>query len=179
MMDTMVALLRSVNVGGNRMKMAWLRELATDAGCAVVRTVLATGNLVIDTPEDPDVTRQALEDALAAHYGGVDVMMRTREQLVDAMARNPWADDVAADRHEGRFVHTMFLREEPEPGVVATIGHDDSDDDFVVDGREVFILYTGGSQSSRYSSAYFERHLDVVGTARNHNSVGKILAALS
>ncbi|CAN5442687.1 hypothetical protein BH23ACT6_BH23ACT6_25050 [soil metagenome] len=84
-MDDVVALLRSVNVGGNRMKMDWLRALVSDVGCREVRTVLATGNVVISPPDDIDATGQALEQALAERFGTIAVVMRTHDQLRSAV----------------------------------------------------------------------------------------------
>lgn len=176
-MARVVALLRSINVGGNRMKMAFLRELAADAGCGEVETVLATGNVVMEVPEDLEAVRGRLEDTLAERFGTIDVVMRSHDELADAVDRNPWADDVVAGHREGRFVHTMFLNDQPVAEAVASLVPDDSGDEFVVDGREVFVAYDGGSQGSRYQGGWFERHLEVVGTLRNHNTVAKLVDA--
>lgn len=176
-MAPVVALLRSVNVGGNRMKMAWLRELAADVGCRDVRTVLATGNLLMAAPDDLEATRIALEEALAADYGRVDVMMRTRQQMVDVVARNPWRGDLDAGAREGRFVHTMFLRDEPDADTIAALDPPACADEFVVDGREVFVAFATETQSSPLGGAWFERRLGT-GTMRNDNSVRKVVAAL-
>ena len=47
-----IVLLRGVNVGGkNRVPMAELREALTDAGFADVRTLLASGNVVLSSGE--------------------------------------------------------------------------------------------------------------------------------
>lgn len=173
--DTLVLLLRSVNVGGNRMTMAWLRELAERVGARAVDSVLATGNLVVAMPSDAAALRRDLEVALAEEFGRIDVLARTPAQLASALERNPWADDVAAGRREGRFVHTMFLAE--RPGVdVAGLAQEHDGDQWALDGREVFVAYDGSSQGSRFQGAWLERHLDVVGTMRNHNSVRKVLA---
>lgn len=176
-MTAVVALLRSVNVGGNRMKMDLLREVAAAAGCRDVSTVLATGNVVM-SPDDTRTLEQvgtALEGEPAVRYGELAVIMRTHEELADAVTRNPWSQEVADGRHEGRFPHTMFLRAVPDPETVAALHRDESDDDFVVDGRDVFIRYAGMSHSSRYNTGWLQRHLGVVGTARNHNTVQRLV----
>ena len=48
------ALLRGVNVGGVAMPMADVRARLTEAGAGDVRTFLASGNVVFDTPGDVD-----------------------------------------------------------------------------------------------------------------------------
>lgn len=176
-MTEVVALLRSVNVGGRRMKMDWLRGLATEVGCRDVRTVLATGNVVMSPPDDLDATRRALESALADQYGVVAVMMRTHDELVDAARRNPWASQVDLGALEGRAVHTIFCATAPSDEAIAGLERDESDDDFLVLGREAYLRLAGMSVDTRYNGAWFERHLKVVGTARNHNTVNKLILA--
>src|SRR5690606_40579387 len=48
-----VALLRGVNVGGVKVPSAELAAMARDLGLAEVRTVLASGNLLFSSDDDP------------------------------------------------------------------------------------------------------------------------------
>lgn len=176
-MAEVVALLRSVNVGGNRMKMDWLRALATDVGCREVRTVLATGNIVMTPPEDLQATRLALEEALAERFGSIAVVMRTHASMRQAVTDNPWAADVHDGVLEGRAVHTMFCRHAPSETATASLRRADSKDDFAVAGEHVYLRLAGSAADTPYTGAWFERHLGVVGTLRNHNTVLKLLAA--
>lgn len=160
-------------MGGRRMKMDWLRALASEVGCRDVRTVLATGNVVMSPPEDAEATGRALEAALAEQYGAVAVVMRTHDEPVDASRRNPWAADVASGALEGRAVHTIFCATAPSEEAVAGLKRDD----FAVSGREAYLRLAGLSADTRYTGAWFERHLKVTGTARNHNTVMKLITA--
>ncbi len=175
-MTEVVALLRSVNVGGNRMKMDWLRALATRVGCEGVRTVLATGNVVMSPPQDLDRVRQDLERALAEQFGVISVVMRTHAELVESARDNPWADQVASGALEGRAVHTIYCQSEPTAEAVAGLQRDGSDDDFAVVGSHAYLRLGGSAADTRYTGGWFERHLKVVGTARNHNTVLKLIA---
>ncbi len=78
---------------------------------------------------------------------------------------------------EGRAVHTIYCQSEPTPEAIASLQRDDSDDDFAVVGRHAFLRLGGSAADTRYTGAWFERHLKVVGTARNHNTVLKLIAA--
>ncbi|MGB3827376.1 MAG: DUF1697 domain-containing protein [Ornithinimicrobium sp.] len=176
-MAEVVALLRSVNVGGNRMKMDWLRTLATGVGCEQVRTVLATGNVVMSPPDDLERVRLDLETALAEQFGVISVVMRTHEELVNACKHNPWAEQVDSGALEGRAVHTIYCQGEPTQDAIAHVPREDSADDFAVVGRHVYLRLGGSAADTRYTGAWFERHLQVVGTARNHNTVLKLIAA--
>lgn len=175
--DTLVLLLRSVNVGGNRMTMTWLREVAAAAGCADVRSLLATGNLLVARPDDPAALAASLEDQLESHGNRIDVIHRTADELREAVAANPWADDVTAGRREGRFVHTMFLAARPSASATDDLPRTADGDEWDLVGRDVFVSFDGSSRDSRFTGAWFERHLGA-GTMRNHNTVLKIVDAL-
>ncbi|HET7846525.1 MAG TPA: hypothetical protein VFL72_03465, partial [Acidimicrobiia bacterium] len=51
-------------------------------------------------------------------------------------------------------------------------------DRFEVRGREIFLSYPNGQGRSKLDLAYFERVLGVAGTARNWNTVTKLLTML-
>lgn len=176
-MADVVALLRSVNVGGNRMKMDWLRALASEVGCENARTVVATGNVVMSPPANLQAAGRALEHALAESFGSIAVIMRTHEQLLSAVERNPWSELVDSGGLEGRAVHTMFCEQAPTSQALDGLPHVDSDDEFAVSRAEVFLRLAGSAAETRYTGAWFERHLGVTGTMRNHNTVLKVLDA--
>jgi uncharacterized protein (DUF1697 family) len=44
-------------------------------------------------------------------------------------------------------------------------------------GDHAYLLLSGSMVDTRYTGAWFERHLGVVGTMRNHNTVLKLLEA--
>jgi uncharacterized protein (DUF1697 family) len=68
-MTQYAAFLRGVNVGGVNMKMADVATALTDAGLAGVRTVLATGNVTLDSAKSADAVRSAAEQALRKAFG--------------------------------------------------------------------------------------------------------------
>jgi uncharacterized protein (DUF1697 family) len=61
--------LRGVNVGGVNLKMADVATALTDAGLADVRTILATGNVTLDSPDAADAVRSTAEKALRKTFG--------------------------------------------------------------------------------------------------------------
>lgn len=68
-MPRYVAFLRGVNVGGVSLMMADLAAALTDAGFTDVRTVLASGNALLDAPEGAAAVREKAEAALRARFG--------------------------------------------------------------------------------------------------------------
>jgi uncharacterized protein (DUF1697 family) len=63
------AFLRGVNVGGVNLKMSEVAAALTDAGLANVRTILATGNVTLDSPDAADAVRATAEKALRKQFG--------------------------------------------------------------------------------------------------------------
>jgi uncharacterized protein (DUF1697 family) len=69
LMTHFAAFLRGVNVGGVNLKMADVATALTDAGLAEVRTILATGNVTLDSPKGADAVRAIAEKALRQRFG--------------------------------------------------------------------------------------------------------------
>jgi uncharacterized protein (DUF1697 family) len=68
-MTQYAAFLRGVNVGGVNLRMADVAQALTDAGLAEVRTILATGNVTLGSPEGADAVRATTENALRKQFG--------------------------------------------------------------------------------------------------------------
>ena len=94
-MKRWAALLKGVNVGGNRkLPMAELRALVEGLGYANAKTLLASGNIVFDAPGAADAIVTRLETALADHGCKTQVMLRDLDGI----------DAVIAARSEERRV---------------------------------------------------------------------------
>jgi uncharacterized protein (DUF1697 family) len=171
-LTTYAALLRGVNVGGrNQVAMGDLRTLVTDLGHTDVSTYVQSGNVVLTSGANAAAVSRGIEQAIARELGlDITVLVRTRQQLAKVAAANPFD---ASDK----YVHVLFLADRPTAGAVKALDPDRSPpDEFVVAGREVFLHYPNGSGRTKLNGAYFESKLDTRGTARNFNTVNKLLA---
>ena len=68
-MTRYVAFLRGVNVGGVNLKMAAVSQALTSAGFTAVRTILASGNVLLDSDSDAPQVRVSAERALRDTFG--------------------------------------------------------------------------------------------------------------
>jgi len=68
-MTTYAAFLRGVNVGGVNLKMAEVRTALTDAGFSGVRTILASGNVLLNSSAGVATVRKKAEAALRDRFG--------------------------------------------------------------------------------------------------------------
>jgi uncharacterized protein (DUF1697 family) len=101
-----VALLGSINVGGNRLLMADLREALEREEFEDVETVVASGNVLFSHDERPS---EGLSDKIAyivRDRFGIDTFaaVRSKDELRSAIEDNPFAGD-----GEHKYVHTIFL----------------------------------------------------------------------
>ena len=68
-MTRYAALLRGVNVGGVNLKMADVARVLTDAGFTDVKTILASGNVLLTSRSGVAAVRKAAEAALRDAFG--------------------------------------------------------------------------------------------------------------
>ena len=68
-MTRYAAFLRGVNVGGVNLKMAEVAKALEDAGFTNVRTILASGNVLLDSRSGVDAVRKKAEKALRDAFG--------------------------------------------------------------------------------------------------------------
>lgn len=174
-MARQIALLRGINVGSHkRVAMGRLRELLAAAGYGDVRTYLQSGNVVLTSPAAPERLQRELEELIAEEIGlETRVLVRTRDELADVIERDPLAG--VADNPKRYQV--SFLSAEPDPGVVRELGRVDVEPErFVVSGREIYTWHPDGIQRSKLTTVLSDKRLGVTATARNWNTVTKLLA---
>ncbi|MET0698376.1 MAG: DUF1697 domain-containing protein [Mycobacterium sp.] len=168
---TRVVFIRAVNVGGAKLPMAELRQLATDLGGTDVSTYIASGNLLCTPPGKPEKFDRALEAAIKDRYGFFrEVISRTPAQLQAALDQHPF------EIVEPRFSYVYFLTGKPE--VKATKAFHDKEfgaDEFKVIGEDLHIRYHDGAGRSDLDAKAIAKALGVQGTGRNVNSVRKLI----
>ena len=172
-MTSYVALLRGINVGGsNKVPMADLRALFDALGYPDAQTYIQSGNVVFSARAGESALVTAIEGAIEEAFSlRVPVVIRSRAQLAAVASASPF--DGAAPT----AVHVAFLSGFPTVASVAALDPDRSPPDtFAVVDREVYLHYPNGSGRSKLTLDYLERVLGVRATARNWNTVTKLLA---
>lgn len=174
-MTTWIALLRGINVGGaHRLAMADLRATVGGLGWSDVATYIQSGNVVFDADEDEATVAGRLCDALVVEHGlDVPVVVRSADEVA-------WAADSHPDAASGldpKFLHVAFLDRRPPADRVAELAADAfAPDRWALDGRELSLTYPEGSARSTMTIDRFERPWGVTATARNLNTVRRLVA---
>jgi uncharacterized protein (DUF1697 family) len=169
-----VALLRGINVSGrNKIPMAELRTLFETLKCEDVVTYIQSGNVVFSSLAKPVKVANDIAAGIKREFGfEIPVVVRTRAELAKVAASNPYLV-TGADESK---LHVTFLAEKPTAAAIATLDHDRGPpDEFTVAGREIFMLLPNGMGRTKLTIDYFEKRLGTRGTARNWNTVNKLL----
>ena len=171
-----VALVRGINVGkNNRVPMATLRGIIDDLGYTDVRTHLNSGNAVFTVPvrQQPAAVAKKLEAALLDETGlKLRVVVRSRKELADVVAKNPFAAE-ATD--PARFL-VAFLAEPVPASRLRDVDADElAPERFHLKRRELYLWLPGGLQNSPMMKVLTDQKLGVATTARNWNTVTKLL----
>lgn len=176
-----LALLRGINVGGkNKLPMKDLVDLFVAEGCTNVRTYIQSGNVLFRA--DPDLAAIVADRASRRIYERfgfqVPVVLRSTEQLRGVVSNNPFLTEGAPSVND-ESLHVMFLADEPDPRLVASLDPLRSPPDaFVVRGPEIFLQLPNGMARTKLTNAYFDARLRTVCTARNWRTVTTLLGML-
>ncbi|GMA21762.1 DUF1697 domain-containing protein [Arsenicicoccus piscis] len=176
LMTTHVVLLRGINLGKtNRVPMARLRQVLTDAGCTRVRTLIASGNVVLDHPGKPDAVSALVHDAIADEWGlDIPALTRTAASLRKVLAHNPID---GADQDPKHYAVT-FLSTPAPAATLEPLGLDADPSPFpgehaVLTRGELYTWTPEGIHKSRLLRA-LGRLPALHGTARNWDTVRRL-----
>ena len=173
-MTRYVALLGSINVGGNRLLMADLREALEREDFADVETVVASGNVLFSHDARPS---EGLSDKIAhivRDRFDIDTFaaVRSKEELRSAIEDNPFAKD-----GEHKYVHTIFLDKLLDREAFEAFAKAYKGPERLASGtREYYVDYAEGVGRSMLDPAM--RKAKIVkcrATARNVRSLARIL----
>jgi len=167
-----VAFLRGINVGKRQVKKESFVASFGALGYEDVATYVQSGNVVF-TAEAPDAA--ALEAAIAERLDvSPAVVVLSREELEQVVARNPWPDE-----RDGKHLHVVFTAGEPDADVVAAAQEKAAGgDEARIVGGTLYIHTPNGLGRSKLA-AELSRRGPKDGTARNWTTVTKLLAMLS
>jgi len=153
--------LRGINVGGNKIvKMAAWRALLEERGYRDVTTYLQSGNAVFEAYEAPKLP--VLEAAFEKVFGFTSVhVLRTGVEIAKVVAGNAFPT-----REDHAKLHVLFAASAPAKAKLATLPASGPVDEFVVEGKHVYVYYGEGAGRSK-----LKLDLGVEVTARNWRTV--------
>ena len=177
-MTVYVSMLRAVNVGGSGLiKMEPLREAYEALGLADVRTLLQSGNVLFRSglTDRSRLVKRIMQEIERRFDLQVEVILRTLAEVVSIVDRGP----VLSPRADKSKLLVMFLSSVPDAPAQAALKkwHKDKElkEMLEIRGPEIYLYYPDGVGRSKLTSGVIESKLDTAGTARNWNTLIKLV----
>lgn len=169
-----IALLKGINVGGHKkVPMAELRELLTKSGFKNVQTYIQSGNVILESNEKNTLKiENSVKKAILDYFGfEVSVLVKTRHDLKYIFHNSPFEEE------KKKKSYFIMLHETPKVESIKEASKK------VYEGEEYLIIndciyyYSAkGFGQSKFNANYFERKLNTFATARNYNTMVKLLS---
>ncbi|HVY64275.1 MAG TPA: DUF1697 domain-containing protein [Gammaproteobacteria bacterium] len=176
-MTVFISMLRAVNVGGtSRIRMEPLRTAYEAMGFRDVRSLLQSGNVLFrSSVRDRAQLSRRIGQELERRFGlEIEVVIRTLAELESIFERSP----VLSPQADPAKLLVMFLAGVPAAQAQARLARSHKGPEMLeIRGPEVYLYYPDGVGRSRLTAAVIESHLEVAGTARNWNTLTKLLEA--
>jgi uncharacterized protein (DUF1697 family) len=177
-MTVYVSMLRAVNVGGTSViKMDALREVYESLGLADVRTLLQSGNVVFRSglTDRQRLVKRITQELERRFDLQVEVILRTLAEIASIIDRGP----VLSPRADKSKLLVMFLSAVPGAAEQNALRkwHESKQLKELLElrGPEIYLYYPDGVGRSKLTNAFIERKLDTSGTARNWNTLAKLV----
>lgn len=169
-METFVALLSGINVGGHRkVAMADLRDLAARLGLTDPRTYIASGNLIFSSDASAPALEDMLEHAIEERFGfRVDVIVRTARQWAAYRAGNPFPSE--SEREPNLVMIAVGRVPVTNADVLTLRGRASANERIERAGDALWIYFGDGPARSKLGSGQAK----TVSTTRNWRTVVKL-----
>ena len=175
-MHTYIALLRGINVNGQKMiSMEKLRALLEDLDLTGVTTYIQSGNVVFQSmPAKHFVLEKKIKGAIQDVFGfSVPVFVKTRDEWQEIISTNPF---VGRKNIDESLIHVTFLSDMPNQSVVdEMLAGEYGDDECVFSGKNVYLYCPNGYGKTKLSNSFFEKKTKLIATTRNWKTILKLL----
>ncbi len=170
-METYIALLRGINVGGHKkIKMADLRSLLTKLGLENVKTYIQSGNVVFTSSESASDCEKRISEGIKKTYGWeVPVLVLTRSEVQQILDDCPFPKE----KKENSYFILLYSMPTEEDRAKAKETQF-PDEEFALSDSCVY-LFTNNYAKGKLSNNWFEKKLKVTATARNFRTLMKLL----
>lgn len=173
-MNTIIALLRGINVGGHgKLPMKELKALLEGMGLADVQTYIQSGNVVFQSGRtDLPALAEEISAAIGQSHGfAPQVMLLGLAELVTAVSNNPYP----ATDEQHKALHFYFLASAPPDPDLAMLEALKADTEQFTLIDAVFYLHAPDGIGRSKLAVKVERALGVAATARNWRTVSTLL----
>ena len=178
MKQEQIILLRGVMPSGKNSipKMAILRQHLEEAGFEAVRTYIQSGNILLRSELSAEALSIRIQDLLAEHYGADIAALVFRPEEIQG-----WIDacPFPSDLDPSRVFFTMTM-ERPDVQRLQLLAEKSWGEAALhLSDRCLYVHAPVTYKNSRLTNNALERHLEVICTTRNLNTLRRILALVT
>lgn len=173
---TWVILLRGINVGGVKVPMADLKKMLEEIGMSDVKTLLASGNVVLTSDiADAAELKRVVEAALAESFGKkLTVLIRTLAQIQALVDADPFQKAI---QFSNPRLNVTFLGSAPKGQLDLPWRAEDGSVEIIAYGDEALLsVHDGDRVGTIDAMAIVAKTYGKDITTRNWNTVQKIAA---
>uniref|UniRef100_UPI00404B78F1 DUF1697 domain-containing protein n=1 Tax=Gelidibacter sp. TaxID=2018083 RepID=UPI00404B78F1 len=172
-MQTFIALLRGINVGGQKkIPMAELRSILSKTSLQNVSTYIQTGNIFFQSIEtNKSVLEYLIQTEIKQHFGfEVDVLIVINDDIQRILNDCPFPNDI---KEKSYF---MMLHDTPSEELIKIASEKIYEDEaYKIINDCIYYYCPKGIGQAKFNMNYFERKLNTFATARNYNTMLKLL----
>ncbi|MGC6429925.1 MAG: DUF1697 domain-containing protein [Jejuia sp.] len=173
-MTKYIALLRGINVSGQKkIPMAELRKILSEVGLENVQTYIQSGNVIFQSLETKkQVLTSKIQESIKACFGfEVPILVLKPEDLQQIFDSCPFPQE----KKENSYF--MMLYSEADDVLVEEISKISyPNEEFLITDSAVYFYCSVGYGKAKLGNNFFERKLKVTATARNYNTMVKLLS---
>ncbi|MFD2099784.1 DUF1697 domain-containing protein [Flagellimonas iocasae] len=170
---TFIALLRGINVGGQKkIKMAELRKTLAKSGLENVETYIQSGNIIFDSESsDSRDLEQLVFEAILKDFGfEVPTLVVTGNDIKKVLDANPFAD-----KEEQNKLYYVLLKQPPQKELTQQLEEVSFENEaFHITEKCVYLMCKKGYGNSKLNNNLIERKLKVEATTRNQKTMEKL-----
>ena len=169
-----VALLRGINVGGHKkLPMAELRNLMEVLGFTEVSTYIQSGNVTFRSSSEASTEelQDTIQKAILKKYGWeVPVLLKTSSEIQQILDACPFPKETK----EKSYFMLLFKPPSAE-NIKTTLSFQYPDEEYHITPQCVYFYCAAGYGRAKLNGNFFEQKLGVGVTARNYNSIRKLI----
>lgn len=175
-MKTYISMLRGINVSGQKIiRMVELKNLYESLGLVDVTTYLQSGNVIFNSLDhEASNLVQLIEMKIEQSFGyHVSVFIKATQDFHRIIEQNPFLTERKEDPAK---LYVTFLYRLPSALELKNLNIPDSgSDEFIIQGKEIFLFCPNGYGKTKLSNNFFEKKLNMPATTRNWNTVQALL----
>lgn len=172
-MQTIIILLRGINVGGkNKLKMAELKVILQGLNFHNIQTYIQSGNVVCQVNEtNLTLLTKQVKTTLGTHVGFEPaILLLTKNQFLEGLSNNPYPKAEA----EPKTLHLFFLSSPASQADIGKLTILKKESERFTLTEQVFYLHAPEGIGRSKLAAQAEKALDVPVTARNWRTCLKL-----